>query len=52
MKRKEIAAEALVDLRRRLQTSPPRSPECRRGTQDTAHEEQRSGKLGSARERC
>lgn len=36
MKRKEIAAEALVDLRRRLQTIPPRSPERRRVMQDTA----------------
>jgi hypothetical protein len=36
VKRKEIAAEALVDLRRRLQTIPPRSPERRRVMQDTA----------------
>src|SRR5262249_57634860 len=36
VKRKEIAAEALVDLRRRLQVIPARSPERRRVMQETA----------------
>ena len=36
MKRKEIAAEALLDLRRRLQVIPPRSPERRQLMQETA----------------
>jgi hypothetical protein len=36
VKRKEIAAEALVALRRRLQVIPPRSPERRRVMQETA----------------
>jgi hypothetical protein len=36
VKRKEIAAEALLDRRRRLQVIPPRSPERRRVMQETA----------------
>jgi hypothetical protein len=36
MPRKAIAVEALVDLRRRLSTCPPRSPERRRILQETA----------------
>ena len=36
MPRKAIAAEALIDLRRRLGTFPPRSPERRRILQETA----------------
>jgi hypothetical protein len=36
MVRKALPAEALVDLRRRLATLPPRSTECRRVVQETA----------------
>ena len=36
MSRKPISAEALIDLQRRLDTLPPRSPERRRIIQDTA----------------